>query len=389
MSTEAKPKSVGPEVAFRPRQNWPSHVTRLLDGTVIFVNPHDFTKYAFGSLDLLSLLWDRIIVDSPRQGTFVETTYQPKQIQHQYPLDRFLSMVERGIFIPYDWQAAVDDRHSGGSGAYWKRGPFQRIIDSGNYIIREEITRSTKFYDYFNPLVDQDNKDLRFEEVVKTNISNMPLDQGNLNLRPGSLNEVKNRFALAVNWEGGLAQALGADMFIHPSTKPVWQYKAAKIVRRQDELKLALDLQSFIDRLRIDLPTQMDVDEIEDFRSTSEATNFRGWLAKAFMSAREQTVPVPVPVEERVYHEFVKLCEFHRRRNESFSGYISSLVSTVISGGIGLAVAGPIGAVVSGAVGFGMGEGLKKPVTASARWLKRKIGGDWTLFFAEQIDNRP
>jgi len=386
MSAETNPKSIGPEAAFRPQRNWPAHVTRLLDGTVIFVNPHDFAAYAFGSLDLLSLLWDRIIVDSPRQSTFIETTYQPNQIQHQYPLARFLSMVERGIFIPYDWQAAVDDKRAGGSGAYWKRGQFQRIIDSGNYIIREEITRSTKFYDYFSPPVDQDIEDPGFEEVIKTNIGTMRLEGNNLNLRPGTLNEVKNRFALAVNWEGGLAQALGADTFIHPSTKPVWQYKATKIAKNQEEFKVTLDVQAFIDRLRLDLPTQMDVNDIEDFRNTSEAKKFREWLKDAFTSAREQTALVPV--EECVYREFVKLCEFHRRRNETISGYVSSLVSTVISGGIGLAVAGPVGAVVSGVVGLGLGEGLKTPVTASARWLKRKIGGDWTLFFAEQIDNR-
>jgi len=52
---------------------------------------------------------------------------------------------------------------------------------------------------------------------------------------------------------------------------------------------------------------------------------------------------------------------------------------------VGLALGGPAGAVISGGVGFSIGEGFKKPVASAARWWKRKIGGDWTFFFAERL----
>jgi len=376
-------ESLGPaELAARPRRNWPAHVTRLLEGDVIFVNPHDFTEYAFGCLDILALLWDRVIIDSPRQDLFAETAYRsPKNTT--YPLDRFLSMVERGIFIPYDWNAAVDDRRAGRAGAFWRRGQFQRIIDSGNYIIREEITRSTKFYGYFNPQVDQDVDDPEFEEIIRASLPSLSFDNANLNLRPGTLSEIKQRFALHVNWEGGLAQILGADIFIHPSTKSIWQYKVRNLAARQGFPGVNMELQAFIDRIRLDLPAQITVNDIEDFRRTTEAKNFRRWLHEAFLAAREQASPVPV--EERVYLEFVRLCESHQRRNETVSGYVSGLASALVLGGVGLALTGPVGAVISGAIGLGLGEGLKKPIAASSRWWKKKLGGDWTFFFAERL----
>ena len=92
-------REMGPvALAARPRENWPTWVTRLLEGHVIYVYPHDYTAYNFRSLDLLALLWDRVIVDSPREATFPETTnaYQTPE-QHEYPLDRFLEMVELGM----------------------------------------------------------------------------------------------------------------------------------------------------------------------------------------------------------------------------------------------------------------------------------------------------
>ena len=50
-----------------------------------------------------------------------------------------------------------------------------------------------------------------------------------------------------------------------------------------------------------------------------------------------------------------------------------------------MALTGPVGAVISGAIGLGLGEGLKKPIAASSRWWKKKLGGDWTFFFAERL----
>jgi len=52
---------------------------------------------------------------------------------------------------------------------------------------------------------------------------------------------------------------------------------------------------------------------------------------------------------------------------------------------VGLAISGPAGAIIGSGVGLGIGEGLKKPIAASARLLKKKIGGDWTFFFAERL----
>ena len=377
---------LGPaELAARPRHNWPAKVTRLLKGNVIFVNPHDFTQYTFDCLDLLALLWDRVIIDSPRQGLFAETCLQPtyRSRATSYPLDRFLSMVELGIFIPYDWSAAVDDRRAGRAGAFWRRGQFQRIIDSGNYIIREEITRSTKFYRYFGPQADQDVDDPGFEEVVRTNLPHLELNKANLNLTPGTLSDIKHRFALHVNFEGGLAQILGSDIFIHPSTEPIWQYKVKNLAQRRGFAGVNMQLQAFIDRLRLDLPTNIRIKDLEDFRRTSEARNFRRWLHTAFLTAKEQGLRVPV--EERVYLEFVRLCEAHQRRNEKVSSYVSGLASTLVSGLVGLALSGSTGAIVGGTIGLGLGEGLKKPVAAGARWWKKKIGGDWTFFFAERL----
>lgn len=373
------------ELVARPRQNWPTRATRLLDGNVIFVNPHDFTEYAFDSIDLLALLWDRVIVDSPRQSLFAETCLQPMSRTYatSYPLDRFLTMVECGIFIPYDWSAAIDDRRAGGAGAFWRRGQFQRIIDSGNYIIREDVIRSTKFYRYFNPIVDQDIDDPKFEEVIRTNLQNLPLSNANLNLTPGTLREIKHRFALHVNWDSGLSQILGTDIFIYPSTEPIWRYKVQNLAQNRGLTGINMELQSFIDRLQMDLPTKISIRDIEDFRSTSEAKNFRRWLHAAFLAKREQISPIPL--EDKVYLEFIRLCEAHQRRNERVSGYVSGLVSALISGGVGLAISGPAGAIIGGGVGLGIREGLKKPIAASARWLKRKIGGDWTFFFAERL----
>jgi hypothetical protein len=376
----------GPDgLASRPRQNWPTRATRLLDGDVIFVNPHDFTEYAFGSIDLLALLWDRVIIDSPRQGLFAETSTQSTSRTHvtTYPLNRFLTMVEHGIFIPYDWIAAIDDKRAGNAGAFWKRGKFQRIIDSDNYIIREDVTRSTKFYNYFNPKIDRDMDDPKFEEVIKTNLQNMPLNNSNLNLTPGTLNEIKHRFALHVNWDGGLAQILGADIFIHSSTQPIWKYKVQNLATNIGFNGIEMELQSFIDRLRMDFPSRISIHEIEDFRNASEAKNFKRWLRCAIQAAKEQNSPVPL--EEKVYLEFIRLCEAHQRRNEKVSGYISGLFSALISGSVGLAINGPAGAIIGGGIGLGIGEGLKHPIAASTRLLKKKIGGDWTFFFAERI----
>jgi len=376
----------GPEdLAARPRQNWPTRVTRLLDDDVIFVNPHDFTEYAFDSMDLLALLWDRVIIDSPRQSLFAETCLQSTSRTYatSYPLNRFLTMVERGIFIPYDWSAAIDDRRAGRAGAFWRRGQFQRIIESGNYIIREDVTRSTKFYKYFSPKVDQDMDDPKFEEVIRTNLQNLALNNANLNLTPGTLGEIKHRFALHVNWDGGLAQILGADIFIHPSTGPIWRYKVQNLAPNLGFTGINMELLSFIDRLRTDLPTKISINDIEDFRNTSEAKNFKRWLHSAFQAAKEQTSLIPL--EEKVYLEFIRLCEAHQRRNEKVSGYISGLVSALVSGSVGLAISGPAGAIIGSGVGLGIGEGLKKPIAASARLLKKKIGGDWTFFFAERL----
>lgn len=370
------------ELMARPRQNWPERVNRLLEGSIIFVNPHDFTDYTFDSLDLLALLWDRIIVDSPREGLFYETSSQPSK-GTPYPLDRFLSMVERGIFIPYDWNAAINDKRAGRSGAFWRRGQFQRIIDSGNYIIREDITTSTKFYKYLTPEADKDIDDPEFEEVVRANLPRLGLTGSNLNLRPGTLDEIKNRLALHVNWDGGLAQILGADIFIYPSTEPIWQYKIRNLAKRKGFPGINMELESFIDRLRLDLPRKISISDIEGFRKTDEAKNFGRWLSAEFSAAKEQSPKVPL--DERVYLEFIRLCESHSRRNENISGYITALASTLVSAGVGLALGGPAGAVISGGVGLGIGEGLKKPVASGARWWKRRIGGDWTFFFAERL----
>ena len=370
------------ELMARPRQNWPMRVNRLLEGNVIFVNPHDFTEYTFDCLDLLALLWDRIIIDSPREGLFSETSLRSSE-GTSYPLDRFLSMVERGIFIPYDWNAAINDRRAGRAGAFWRRGQFQRIIDSGNYIIREDITTSTKFYKYLTPEADKDVDDPEFEEVVRANLPRLALSRSNLNLRPGTLGEIKHRFALHVNWDGGLAQILGADIFIHPSTEPIWQYKIRNLAERRGFADINIELEAFIDRLRLDLPTNISINDIEGFRSTDEAKNFRRWLSARFLAAKEQSSTVPL--DERVYLEFVRLCESHHRRNEAVSGHVTALASTLVSAGVGLILGGPTGAVISGAMGIGIGEGLKKPVAASARWWKRRIGGDWTFFFAERL----
>jgi len=370
------------ELMARPRQNWPMRVNKLLEGNVIFVNPHDFTEYTFDCLDLLALLWDRIIIDSPREGLFSETSLRSSE-GTSYPLDRFLSMVERGIFIPYDWNAAINDRRAGRAGAFWRRGQFQRIIDSGNYIIREDITTSTKFYKYLTPEADKDVDDPEFEEVVRANLPRLALTRSNLNLRPGTLGEIKHRFALHVNWDGGLAQILGADIFIHPSTEPIWQYKIRNLAERRGFADINIELEAFIDRLRLDLPANISINDIEGFRSTDEAKNFRRWLSARFLAAKEQSSTVPL--DERVYFEFVRLCESHRRRNEAVSGHVTALASTLVSAGVGLTLGGPTGAVISGAIGLGIGEGLKKPVAASARWWKRRIGGDWTFFFAERL----
>ena len=370
------------ELMARPRQNWPVRVNRLLEGNVIFVNPHDFTEYTFDCLDLLALLWDRIIIDSPREGLFSETSLRSSE-GTSYPLDRFLSMVERGIFIPYDWNAAINDRRAGRAGAFWRRGQFQRIIDSGNYIIREDITTSTKFYKYLTPEADKDVGDPKFEEVVRANLPRLALTGSNLNLRPGTLGEIKHRFALHVNWDGGLAQILGADIFIHPSTEPIWQYKIRNLAERRGFAGISMELEAFIDRLRLDLPAKISINDIEGFRSTDEAKNFRRWLSTRFLAAKEQSSTVPL--DERVYLEFVRLCESHRRRNEAVSGHVTALASTLLSAGVGFALGGPAGAVISGGIGLGIGEGLKKPVAASARWWKRRIGGDWTFFFAERF----
>jgi len=370
------------ELMARPRQNWPMRVNKLLEGNVIFVNPHDFTEYTFDCLDLLALLWDRIIIDSPREGLFSETSLRSSE-GTSYPLDRFLSMVERGIFIPYDWNAAINDRRAGRAGAFWRRGQFQRIIDSGNYIIREDITTSTKFYKYLTPEADKDVDDPEFEEVVRANLPRLALTRSNLNLRPGTLGEIKHRFALHVNWDGGLAQILGADIFIHPSTEPIWQYKIRNLAERRGFADINIELEAFIDRLRLDLPANISINDIEGFRSTDEAKNFRRWLSARFLAAKEQSSTVPL--DERVYFEFVRLCESHRRRNEAVSGHVTALASTLVSAGVGLTLGGPTGAVISGAIGLGIGEGLKKPVAASARWWKRRIGGDSTFFFAERL----
>ncbi len=370
------------ELMARPRQNWPMRINRLLEGNVIFVNPHDFTEYTFDCLDLLALLWDRIIIDSPREGLFSETSLQPSE-GTSYPLDRFLSMVERGIFIPYDWNAAINDKRAGRAGAFWRRGQFQRIIDSGNYIIREDITTSTKFYKYLTPEADKDVDDPEFEEVVRANLPRLALTRSNLNLRPGTLDEVKHRFALHVNWDGGLAQILGSDIFIHPSTEPIWQYKIRNLAERRGFAGINIELESFIPRLRLDLPANISINDIEGFRRTNEAKNFRQWLSARFLAAKEQSSTVPL--DERVYLEFIRLCESHRRRNEAVSGYVTALASTLVSAGVGLALGGPAGAVISGGIGLGISEGLKKPVAASARWWKRRIGGDWTFFFAERL----
>jgi hypothetical protein len=370
------------ELIARPRQNWPVRVNRLLEGNVIFVNPHDFTECTFDCLDLLALLWDRIVIDSPREGLFSETSLRPSE-GTSYPLDRFLSMVERGIFIPYDWNAAINDKRAGRAGAFWRRGQFQRIIDSGNYIIREDITTSTKFYKYLTPEADKDVDDPEFEEVVRANLHRLALTRSNLNLRPGTLDEVKHRFDLHVNWDGGLAQILGSDIFIHPSTGPIWQYKIRNLAERRGFAGINMELESFIDRLRLDLPANISTNDIEGFRKTSEAKNFRQWLSARFLAAKEQSSTVPL--DERVYLEFIRLCESHRRRNEAVSGHVTALASTLVSAGVGLALGGPAGAVIGSGIGLGIGEGLKKPVAASARWWKRRIGGDWTFFFAERL----
>ncbi len=377
-------QDVGPvDLAARPRQNWPSHVTRLLDGNVIYVNPHDFTAYAFKSIDLLALLWDRVVIDSPRESLFPETAYQ-SPLQVTYPLDRFLAMVERDIFIPYDWDAAVNDRRAGRAGAYWRRGQFQRIIDSGNYILREEITRSTKFYDYCRPLVDQDTTSAELKAIIEVASSSLPLEDTNLNLRPGTPDEIQHRVALALNWHGTLAQLLGADMFIHPRMRAVWDYKAKVLPAQRDVPDLDLQLQAFIDRLRLDLPTGLPVQDIAAFRATNEAKNFRQWLITAFQAAQNQASEVPC--EERVYLEFQRLCNDHRRRNDSVVSRVTSLASTLGSGAAGLAMGGLPGALVSSAVGLGLGEGLKPPLGAASRWWKRKLGGDWTFFFIKQFE---
>ena len=377
-------QGVGPvDLAARPRQNWPSHVTRLLDGNVIYVNPHDFTTYAFNSIDLLALLWDRVVIDSPRESLFPETAYQsPRQVM--YPLDRFLAMVEHDIFIPYDWDAAVNDRRAGRAGAYWRRGQFQRIIDSGNYILREEITRSTRFYNYCGPLVDQDMTSAELKAIIEATLPSLSLQDTNLNLKPGTIDEIQHRVALALNWHGTLAQILGADMFIHPQMRSVWDYKAKVLPNQRDAPDLDLQLLAFIERLRLDLPTNMSVQDIAAFRATSEAKNFRQWLITAFQAAQDQGSEVPC--EERVYLEFQRLCNDHRRRNDNVVSRVTSLASTLGSGAAGLAMGGLPGAIVSGAVGLGLGEGLKPPLGAASRWWKRKLGGDWTFFFIKQFE---
>jgi hypothetical protein len=222
-----------------------------------------------------------------------------------------------------------------------------------------------------------------FELTIKTNLQSLKLSNENLGLTPGTLNDIKHRFALYLNWDGGLSQILGSDIFIHPSTEPIWKYKVQNLASSQGFPGINLELQSFIDRLRIDFPSTISINQIKEFRNTSEAKNFRHWLHATINATKEQTSPIPL--NEKVYLEFVRLCEFHRLRNEKITGHISGLVSALVSGGIGLTINGPIGAAIGGAVGFTIGEGVKKPIAASARWVKRKMGGDWTLFFAERL----
>src|SRR5205085_10900826 len=105
--------------------------------------------------------------------------------------------------------------------------------------------------------------DPEFEDIIKTNLKNIPLSKANLGLTPGTLGEIKNRFALHVNWDGGLAQLLGADIFIHPSTEPIWRYKVQNLAQNRGFIGINMELQSFIDRLRVDLPTKISVRDIE------------------------------------------------------------------------------------------------------------------------------
>lgn len=373
------------ESAARPRERWPSYVTRLLDGHVIYVNPHDFSEYVWDSIDLLALLWDRVIVDSPREGLFSETAPTPP-VHRTYPLDPFLRMVELGIFVPYDWWAAVNDKRAGRLGAYWKRGPFQRILDSGNYIIREEITRSTRFIAYCDPLVERDDQSPELAAIIRSELSNLPISSTNLNLTPGTVEEIQRRISLHLNWHGVLAQILGADIFVHPRMRPVWDYKARMMsspaIADTDD---RLAWRAVIERLRLDLPRGLSVGEIADFRATAEVQEFRRWLTGAVTAARDQVSELPL--DERVYLEFRRVCESHRRRNEGGSAWITGIASTLISSALGLAMSGPVGATVSGAAGLILSAALKRPVGATTRVIKRQIGADWALFFADKFDS--
>lgn len=327
-------------------------------GSSIFLSPIYDEIYHFQVIDLLPLLFDKVISVWHYLG-------ETESVSKYYSIERIKDLCENQILIFYD--NPIETYNS----EYIDKKPpeimLERWIDDEGYFLEEDIQQLPEKIDITHKLIDEDLNDEEFSKL------RMQLPK-NLHF----FSDFNASDELNIDLIDSLY--LNSPLLVPPQLKSIWAHKFERMIKQSRAIIPSLEypekiqaLSYFLKSRPLKIPQQLSIDDLIEFRKDKEAIEFRMWLDNVIQVAKSKGVANTIDLGQELRMDFQELCKSYEDR--------SNIVATSISG-MATSIAGIIGGPIGGLVAVPSYLISLKAV----KLLWEKYGtNNWTFFFIKKL----
>ena len=324
----------------------PKRLEWLKEKEKILIDPSLIPENLAAILDTLSLVTDSVLVADPT----IENLSKWRYNSH-----RFSQLVDKRIFIPLFADSGI---HS-----------FSTAIE------RKHLLSDKDFLPEYDRAIEHDSEDDDFCSLSQS-----------LEIDPEDA-------AFSANWDLIMAQLLSCPIFSAGKLRNLWEYKFRTgiadltTIARMPEVPANVHLLTrFVHKALECLPSNLTVEEIDQFRKNRASKNFRFWFKEQLQSALDGRGTNKESLDYRVYREFTSLSRQYAGRSKKISGTLSAM-STIAAGAIGAMIGGVDGATLGSSISLAGPYAF--PRILSRVWQKTSRR-NWVFVFMElRSANRP
>lgn len=326
------------------------------ESNTIFLTPIYDEKYYFQVIDLLPLLFDKIITVWHYLG-------ETEHVSKYYSIERIRDLCENQILI------FLDDPTGQYEEGYIDSKPPEVVLerwihDEGYFIPDIPITQES--LDIQDKLIEEDLSDKEFLRLRRQLSKNYPF-----------FDDFGASDDLNIDLETSLY--LNTPLLSPPQLKSIWTHKFQRMTKQSKAIIPSLEcpekiqaLAYFLKSRPLKIPQHLSIDDLIEFRKDKNAIEFRVWLDNIVQEAKSKGIDNTIDLGQELRIDFQELCKSYEDR--------SNLIATTISG-TATSIAGVIGGPLAGLVAVPSYLVSLKAV----KLLWEKYGtNNWIFFFIKK-----